>query len=218
MNDAAAAASPCRELAVELRSTPPDRKPTPSSTRTGPMRLGSTAASASAAVGRIRAARRPAIQAARQAVTIPIPTAITAGSGPITRSAVSAPMPRRWSWWKRNHPSNAPVTSPTRPAASATTAASPSSSRRIWRGLAPTARSNASSRPRCSTDSPSVAATTKMASSTANPPKAPTDLLAGRPRCALPPYPTSVLAHGRFRSPRQVGPNQHTRLTCREQK
>ena len=107
-NDAAAAASPLRGVGRRTEEDPARQEAETEQHAHRPDAPGLDGGLGERAVGWIRAARRPAIQAARQAVTRPTPTAITAGSGPITRLAVSAPMPRRWSWWKRNDPSNAP--------------------------------------------------------------------------------------------------------------
>ena len=142
----------------------------PPITRPGPSSRGSTAALASAWVGGTRAARRPAARTASSAAATPPPTAAAIGSQPALTVRFGGAMPWRTSPWAsarpRTAPGQIPAAEPTRP----TIVASQAIMRRIWPGVAATARSSAISRSRCWIDRPIVLATTKIAMNSASPP------------------------------------------------
>ena len=168
--------------------------------RRGPMRRGSTAASPRARVGWIRAARRAVSHAASVAVAIPAPMATSSGSGLRRRTKLSGISPCATSR-PRSQPASATAgTAPAMPAARATTCASQQSIQRTWRGVAATARSSATSRLRCCTENASVLATTNSATISAIPPNDPASST------------SSALASARSRN--STAPRSAPVLTC----
>ena len=171
ISDVAAAVSGALVVAETANSgAAPASASSPPITRPGPSSRGSTAASASARVGDTRAARRPAARTASSAATTPPPTAAAIGSQPALTVRFGGAMP--WltspsaSSRPRIAPGQIPAAEPTRP----TIAASHAIMRRIWPGVAATARRSAISRSRCWIDRPIVLATTKIAMNSARPP------------------------------------------------
>ncbi len=139
----------------------------PMTSRTRPTSLRWTAASPSASTGLIEDGRLAALHAASRAAPMPISSAATSGIGLIesSKSAGTTPMAAKALLrpWLTAMPSRLPAT----PATAETTSVSRPIILRICRGVAPTARSRANSRRRCSTVSASVLATTKIATRTA---------------------------------------------------
>ena len=172
ISDVAAAVSGALVVAETANSgTAPASAISPPITRPGPSSRGSTAASVSACVGGTRAARRPAARTASSAARTPPRDGRgdrqpAGADGEVRRrDAVVARAPRASSR-PRIAPGQMPAAEPTRP----TIAASQAIMRRIWPGVAATARRSAISRSRCWIDRPIVLATTKIAMNSASPP------------------------------------------------
>ncbi len=150
--------------------TAPPRQSTAATSRTQLNQRRRTAASASASVGRVRAAPRAAMNAAPSAVSraVPAPTAI--GTQPARNTIDSGTTPAPANTSSSQPPSSGPGQQASAVAAAATTSVSPRTSRCNWAGVVPIARSSAISRCRCWRARPSVLATTNTVTPADSPP------------------------------------------------
>ena len=145
---------------------PATRQPRPPKSRAGAMRDGSTTASRSASVGRIRPARRAATSTDTTATATPARNAMTrAGTEPAASCTLNQAGDRPRSAIQRAS-SGAQITpsrQPTAEPATPTRAASARTIRATCAGVAPMVRSRARSRRRWATESPNAEAITVMA-------------------------------------------------------
>ena len=169
-SDVAAAVSGVLVVVETANSgTAPASASSPPMMRPGPTSRGSTAASPRASVGGTRAARRPAARTASSVVaTAQAMTAAASIQSAWTVTSGGA-MPWRTSACPSVRPSTIPGQIPAAEPTRATIVASHAIMRRIWPGVAATARSSAISRSRCWIERPSVPATTNIAMNTASP-------------------------------------------------
>ena len=154
-------------------AAPPTRHVTPLTTRTSPGRGCSMATSRSASAGGMRPARRAAAATASWATTTPMPRAAASGISESAGANAGPTSPRSARTPTMAFASGRPATTPSAPASSDTSSASPAISRRICRGVAPSARSTAVSRRRWAMARANVPATTNRATAPAMPPSAP---------------------------------------------
>ena len=154
-------------------ATPPSRHATPATTRTNPGRGCSIATSRSASAGGMRPARRAAAKTASCAIRTPMPSAATSGTIESAGANAGPTSPRSARTSTMRFANGRPATTPSAPATSDTSSASPAISRRICGGVAPRARSTAVSRRRWAMARANVPATTNRATAPAMPPRAP---------------------------------------------
>ncbi len=149
---------------------PPPKHSTARISRTADSQRRWIAASTRASVGRVRAARRAATNAATSEISSDDPTATTIGTQPTRNTIACGTTPFPASRPNSHRPNGTPSRPPAVVANTDMTTDSPTTIRRSWPGVVPIARSRASSRCRCWIDRPSVVATTNSATLIASPP------------------------------------------------
>ena len=167
------AGSVCRMLSRATRAAPPASSRRPARRRPRASRVTSVRASVSASAGWIRATRREAIRAAAQAPNRVTARAASGGRKPAVRCSVVGTAPRAVNLSYSQVPKGSPARAPAVPAVAPTIRASRPRSLRICPEAAAMARSRASSRWRCWTESAKVPTTTSTATSSEVPPIAP---------------------------------------------